>query len=197
MSEGPRQWWLPAPAWALLGSPAPLQPDCTCPQRNALAEIPQGFVPPGRKETRPAALACGQGSSGENWRPPLECPRDLSLLEPYFLGSQGVLWGDPLRAAQLPSWLCLAGEQQPQGPLCGCFRFSPSLSATVMLEGRLETLVLLQHEKQGPRGQSEGELMFHMSAPLRVVAVFILQAEMQDDDRECCHKMWPFFCGLG
>lgn len=31
------------------------------------AEIPQGFVPPGRKETRPAILACGQGSGKENW----------------------------------------------------------------------------------------------------------------------------------
>lgn len=38
--------------------------------------------------------------------------------------------------------------------------------------------------------------MFHTSAPLRVVAVFILQAEMHEHDRELCHKTWPFFFGL-
>lgn len=148
------------------------------------AEMPQGFVPPGRKETRPAILACGQGSSEENWRLPLECPRDLSLLGPYFLGIPGCAVEDPLHAAQLPSWLCLAGDNSPKGPACGCFGFSPGLSVTVMLQGRLEILVLLWHEKQGPRGQSEGKLVFHMSAPLRVVAVFIPQAEMQEQDRE-------------
>lgn len=77
----------------------------------------------------------------------------------------------------------LQGDNSPKGSVCSCFRFSPGLSATVMLQDRLETLVLLWHEKQGPRGQSEEKLVFHMSSPLRVIAVFILQAEMQEHDR--------------
>lgn len=115
---------------------------------------------------------------------PRSAPGICHLWDPPSWASQGVLGGDPLHAAQLPSWLCLAGDNSPKGPVCGCFGFSPGLSATVMLQGRLEILVLLWHEKQGPRGQSEGKLVFHMSAPLRLVAAFIPQAEMQEHDTE-------------
>lgn len=39
--------------------------------------------------------------------------------------------------------------------------------------------------------------MFHTtSAPLGVVAVFILQGEAQEHDRERYHETWPFFFGL-
>lgn len=110
--------------------------------------------------------------------------------------SQGLQWGDPLCAAQVPSWLCLAGGQQPQRLCVWLLLVQPWFSAPVMLQGRLEILVLLWHEKQSPRGQSEGKLVFHTPAPLRVVAVFILQAETQEHDREWCHKTWPFFFGL-
>lgn len=71
----------------------------------------------------------------------------------------------PCRGTTAPKALCVAA--------------SDSALVCVMLQGRLETLVVLWHEKQGPRGQSEEKLVFLTSAPLRVVAVFILQAEIE------------------
>ena len=35
-----------------------------------------------------------------------------------------------------------------------------------------------------------------MSAPLRVAAVFILQDEAKEHDREWYHETWPFYFGL-
>lgn len=128
---------------------------------------------------------------------PLGVPQ-VSLLGPYFLGIPGGAVGRPSPCCTTAFMaLPCRGTTAPKA-LCvrGCFGFSPGLSAAVMLQGRLETLALLWHEKQGARGQSEGKLVFHTSAPLRVVVVFIRQAEMQEHDREWCHKTWPFSFGL-
>lgn len=159
------------------------------------AEIPQGFVPPGRKETRPAALACGQGSGGENWWPPLECPGDLSLLAPYFLGIFGGAVGRPSPCCTGALVALPCRGQQPQRPCVWLLWVQPWLVSNCSAPV-LETSVLLCHEEQGPRGQGEGKLVFLMSASLRVVAVFVLQDEMQEHDREWYHKTQPFFFGL-
>lgn len=167
--------WFPSPCAALLHMSSE---ECT--QLKCLRDL---YLLAGKRLGQlslPVAKEAVKKTGGSPW----SAPRDLSLLGPYFLGIAGCAVEDPLHAAQLPSWLCLAGDNSPKGPACGCFGFSPGLSVTVMLQGRLEILVLLWHEKQGPRGQSEGKLVFHMSAPLRVVAVFIPQAEMQEQDRE-------------
>lgn len=125
----------------------------------------------------------------------MECPRDLSLLGPYFLGILGGAVGRPSSFCTAAFMPLPCRRQQPQRPCFWLLQVQPWFVSNCNAP-MLEILVLLCHEEQGPRGQSEGKLVFHMFASLRVVAVFILWAEMQEHDREWCRKTRPFSFGL-
>lgn len=83
-------------------------------------EIPQGFVPPGRKGKGGGGLplpTAKEAAEKHGW-PQLERPRGLSHLGPQ-LGCRhprGLLRGDPLLAAGLPWWGCLRGDHRLQRP---------------------------------------------------------------------------------
>lgn len=181
-----------SPGCACLPSPSAGLAVCALGRMHP-AEIPQGFIPPGmkRKGQGRLPLPTAKEVAEKPSQPWLERPRGLLHLGPRL----GCRSPQACRRAALVG-LPWRGTTVPKDPVCARFRLSPGFAVRCSRAG-WRALVPPRHTEQGPRRQGEGGLVFRTtSAPLRVVAVFILQDEAKEHDRERYHETWPFFFGL-
>lgn len=143
--EGPRRWWLPAPAQAVLVSPAPL-PASLCVHSEECTQM---------KFLRDLFLLAGKGRGEAGCPCPWPRKWQRNPVGPGWSGPGASYTWDPVLGAGVPRACCKdtvscsravlvglpwRGTTAPKDLTCACSRRGPSFAASAMLQGRLESI---------------------------------------------------------